>query len=149
MRRHHVIFFLHTDNLMGNFRHGAQREFLTRKNAEYKPAGRAFLRGPLASPPVTTQNAHDIPCRSVYDAYTNHIWVVAMGIVKISDLLHDDIRDASKAMSRSVNAQAEYWIRLGMMSELYPELNHQQIKLLMLKSGSDRLLEVINAINNH
>lgn len=36
-----------------------------------------------------------------------------MGIVKISDLLHDDIRDASKAMSRSVNAQAEYWIRLG------------------------------------
>ncbi|EPK7444124.1 ParD-like family protein, partial [Klebsiella pneumoniae] len=38
---------------------------------------------------------------------------------------------------------------LGMMSELYPELNHQQIKLLMLKSGSDRLLEVINAINNH
>ena len=47
------------------------------------------------------------------------------------------------------NAQAEYWIRLGMMSELYPELNHQQIKLLMLKSGSDRLLEVINAINNH
>lgn len=104
MRRYHVIFFLHTDNLMGNFRHGAQREFLTRKNAEYKPAGRAFL---------------------------------------------DDIRDASKAMSRSVNAQAEYWIRLGMMSELYPELNHQQIKLLMLKSGSDRLLEVINAINNH
>ncbi len=77
------------------------------------------------------------------------LWVVAMGIVKISDLLHDDIRDASKAMSRSVNAQAEYWIRLGMMSELYPELNHQQIKLLMLKSGSDRLLEVINAINNH
>ncbi|WP_304386577.1 hypothetical protein, partial [Klebsiella pneumoniae] len=45
MRRHHVIFFLHTDNLMGNFRHGAQREFLTRKNAEYKPAGRAFLHG--------------------------------------------------------------------------------------------------------
>ncbi|MBO2029345.1 hypothetical protein J4734_14985 [Klebsiella pneumoniae] len=31
-----------------------------------------------------------------------------MGIVKISDLLHDDIRDASKAMSRSVNARAEY-----------------------------------------
>ncbi|UMX88255.1 ParD-like family protein [Klebsiella pneumoniae] len=70
------------------------------------------------------------------------------GIVKISDLLHDDIRDASKAMSRSVNAQAG-WIRLGMMGELYPELNHQRIKLLMLKSGSDRLLEVINAINNH
>jgi hypothetical protein len=146
MRRHHVIFILHTDNLMGNFRHGEWREFLTRKNAENKPAGRAFLHG--LSPP-TPQNAKDIPRWSVYDAYTNHIWTVSMGIVKISDLLHDDIRDASKAMSRSVNAQAEYWIRLGMMSELYPELNHQQIKLLMLKSGSDRLLEVINAINNH
>lgn len=72
-----------------------------------------------------------------------------MPMTSRADLLHDDIRDASKAMSRSVNAQAEYWIRLGMMSELYPELNHQQIKLLMLKSGSDRLLEVINAINNH
>ena len=72
-----------------------------------------------------------------------------MGIVKISDLLHDDIRDASKAMSRSVNAQAEYWLRLGLLCELYPELNYQQIKMMMLKSGSDRLLEVINAVNNH
>ncbi|MGK3224255.1 ParD-like family protein [Enterobacter soli] len=72
-----------------------------------------------------------------------------MGIVKISDLLHDDIRDASKAMSRSVNAQAEYWLRLGMLCELYPDLNYQQIKMMMLKSGSDRLLEVINAVNNH
>lgn len=72
-----------------------------------------------------------------------------MGIVKISDLLHDDIRDASKAMSRFRQCPGGILIRLGMMSELYPELNHQQIKLLMLKSGSDRLLEVINAINNH
>lgn len=72
-----------------------------------------------------------------------------MGIVKISDLLHDDIRDASKSMSRSVNAQAEYWIRLGMMCELYPELNYQQIKMMMLKSGSDRLLEIINAVNSN
>ncbi|EKS7110238.1 ParD-like family protein [Enterobacter ludwigii] len=72
-----------------------------------------------------------------------------MGIVKIPDLLHEDVRDASRAMSRSVNAQAEYWIRLGMMSELYPELNYQQIKMMMLKSGSDRLMEVINAINSH
>lgn len=45
-----------------------------------------------------------------------------MGIVKISDLLHDDIRDASKAMSRSVNARAEYWIRTGMMANSTPSL---------------------------
>ncbi len=145
MRRHHVIFFLHTDNLMGNFRHGAQREFLTRKNAEYKPAGRAFCMV-LAIHATKCQGHPALDCiRCIYES----LRYISMGIVKISDLLHDDIRDASKAMSRSVNAQAEYWIRLGMMSELYPELNHQQIKLLMLKSGSDRLLEVINAINNH
>lgn len=85
-----------------------------------------------------------------YTLYICFIMVcIFMGIVKISDLLHEDIRDASKAMSRSVNAQAEYWIRLGMMSELYPDLNYQQIKMMMLKSGSDRLLEVINAINSH
>lgn len=90
----------------------------------------------------------DFRRQKVYDVYMFYNGIY-MGIVKISDLLHDDIRDASRAMSRSVNAQAEYWIRVGMLSELYPELNHQQIKLLMLKSGSDRLLEVINAINSH
>ncbi|SQC43270.1 Protein of uncharacterised function (DUF3423) [Klebsiella pneumoniae] len=145
MRRHHVIFFLHTDNLMGNFRHGAQREFLTRKNAEYKPLVGLFCMV-LAIYATKCQGHPALDCiRCIYES----LRYISMGIVKISDLLHDDIRDASKAMSRSVNAQAEYWIRLGMMSELYPELNHQQIKLLMLKSGSDRLLEVINAINNH
>ncbi|EIV8404031.1 ParD-like family protein [Escherichia coli] len=71
-----------------------------------------------------------------------------MGIVKISDFLHDDIRDASKAMSRSVNAQAEYWLRLGMLSELYPHLNHHELKMIMLKSASDRLMEVINAASS-
>ncbi len=94
-----------------------------------------------------------ISVTTVCETYTLYICSIAeymlMGIVKISDLLHEDVRDASRAMSRSVNAQAEYWIRLGMMSELYPELNYQQIKMMMLKSGSDRLMEVINAINSH
>ncbi|HBW0533712.1 TPA: ParD-like family protein [Klebsiella pneumoniae] len=71
-----------------------------------------------------------------------------LGIAKISDMLHEDVRDASKAMSRSVNAQAEYWIGIGMLSELYPELYYQQIKMMMLKPGSDRLMEVINATNS-
>ncbi len=145
MRRHHVIFFLHTDNLMGNFRHGAQREFLTRKMLNISPLVGLFCMV-LAIHATKCQGHPALDCiRCIYES----LRYISMGIVKISDLLHDDIRDASKAMSRSVNARAEYWIRLGMMSELYPELNHQQIKLLMLKSGSDRLLEVINAINNH
>ena len=59
-----------------------------------------------------------------------------MGIVKISDLLHDDIRDASKAMSRSVNAQAEYWIRLGTVSYTHlraHETRHDLVCRLLLE----------------
>ncbi len=103
---------------------------------------------PAANNPNGRVEPRDFSGQKAYDTYMFY-YGIYMGIVKISDLLHDDIRDASRAMSRSVNAQAEYWIRVGMMSELYPELNHQQIKLLMLKSGSDRLLEVINAIHSH
>lgn len=72
-----------------------------------------------------------------------------MGIVKIFDLLYDDICDVSKVMFCFVNVQVEYWICLGMMSEFYFEFNYQQIKLLMLKFGFDCLLEVINVINNY
>lgn len=50
-----------------------------------------------------------------------------MGILKITDRLHDEIRKSSKAMSRSINAQAEFWIKIGRLSELYPNLTYQQI----------------------
>ena len=73
MRRHHVIFFLHTDNLMGNFRHGAQREFLTRKNAEYKPAGRAFLHD-------ARHPRHKMPRTSRAGLYTMYIRIITVYI---------------------------------------------------------------------
>lgn len=50
-----------------------------------------------------------------------------MGILKITDLLHDEIRRSSRAMSRSINAQAEFWIKIGRLSELYPTLTYQEI----------------------
>ncbi|WP_265260388.1 ParD-like family protein [Serratia marcescens] len=50
-----------------------------------------------------------------------------MGIVKISDALHDDLRLASLTMTRSINAQAEYWIRIGMLAEFHPELTYPQL----------------------
>ncbi|ANM80501.1 hypothetical protein A4U88_2887 [Serratia marcescens] len=50
-----------------------------------------------------------------------------MGIVKISDVLHDDLRLASLTMTRSINAQAEYWIRIGMLAEFHPELTYPQL----------------------
>jgi len=45
-----------------------------------------------------------------------------MGIVKISDDLHEDARVASKAMSRLINAQAEHWMKIGMLVEANPQM---------------------------
>ncbi len=59
-----------------------------------------------------------------------------MGIVKISDALHDSVRTASTALSRSINAQAEHWMRVGMMAELQPQLTYSDIcQLLIQQTG--------------
>lgn len=50
-----------------------------------------------------------------------------MGIVKISEDLHEEIRKASGAMHRSINSQAEFWIKMGMMAELNPHLTFNQL----------------------
>lgn len=62
-----------------------------------------------------------------------------MGIVKISDALHDSVRTASTALSRSINAQAEHWMRVGMMAELHPQLTYSDIcQQLLQQAGSAR-----------
>ncbi|MEZ3498305.1 ParD-like family protein [Pantoea sp. KPR_PJ] len=64
-----------------------------------------------------------------------------MGIVKISDLMHENLRIASQAMSRSINAQAEHWLKLGMLAELYPQFTQQELAQMLirveLENGSD------------
>lgn len=50
-----------------------------------------------------------------------------MGIVKINDELHEEIRKASSVMVRSINAQAEYWIKMGMLAEANPNMSFSQI----------------------
>jgi hypothetical protein len=50
-----------------------------------------------------------------------------MGIVKIGDDLHEEIRKASSTMLRSINAQAEFWIKIGMLAETNPTKNYQQL----------------------
>jgi len=45
-----------------------------------------------------------------------------MGIVKISEQMHENLRLTSGALSRSINAQAEHWLRVGMLAELNPNL---------------------------
>jgi hypothetical protein len=50
-----------------------------------------------------------------------------MGIVNIEDDLHDQLRRATKVSCRSINAQAAYWIKIGMLCEADPSLNFSQI----------------------
>lgn len=65
-----------------------------------------------------------------------------VGILKISDQMHDNIRTASYALSRSINAQAEHWLRIGMLCELNPGLCYEEICQLLLRAshtGEDAL----------
>lgn len=57
-----------------------------------------------------------------------------MGIVKISDQMHDNLRVAGNALSRSINAQAEHWMRVGMLTEMHPELDHREICQLLIRA---------------
>jgi hypothetical protein len=50
-----------------------------------------------------------------------------MGIVNIDDDLHDLLRRASKVSCRSINAQAAYWIKVGMLCETNPTLGFTEI----------------------
>lgn len=50
-----------------------------------------------------------------------------MGIVNIEDDLHDQLRRASKISCRSINAQAAYWIKVGMLCETNPTLGFAEI----------------------
>jgi hypothetical protein len=50
-----------------------------------------------------------------------------MGIVKIDDALHAQARRASAVMCRSINAQAEFWMKIGMLAEANPTLSFSDI----------------------
>jgi hypothetical protein len=50
-----------------------------------------------------------------------------MGIVKIDEQLHADVRRASSVMCRSINAQAEFWMKIGMLAEANPTLSFNDI----------------------
>lgn len=58
-----------------------------------------------------------------------------MGIVNIEDELHEQLRKASKVSCRSINAQAAFWIRIGMLCELSPQLTFQQIVVRELQQA--------------
>ncbi|MCV2354883.1 ParD-like family protein [Paucibacter sp. B2R-40] len=68
-----------------------------------------------------------------------------MGIVKISDQMHESLRLASNALSRSINAQAEHWMRIGLLAELHPDLDHREITLLLIRAEQEGGLDLATA----
>tara|TARA_B110000211_G_scaffold221431_1_gene269046 strand:- start:4061 stop:4279 length:219 start_codon:yes stop_codon:yes gene_type:complete len=67
-----------------------------------------------------------------------------MGIVKITDDLHDEIRKSSTVMSRSINSQAEFWIKMGMLAELNPTLTFHEILRKELLKETLTVAEVLH-----
>jgi hypothetical protein len=50
-----------------------------------------------------------------------------LGIVKIDEALHEEVRRASSVMCRSINAQAEFWMKVGRLAEANPTLTFNEI----------------------
>lgn len=91
---------------------------------------------------IATNQPTIVQPTEVCDKHTKHIRFVyqlntvnLMGIVKITDQLHEQLRLASAAMDRSINAQAEFWIKIGLLAELNPHLPYNELinKLLLDK----------------
>lgn len=62
-----------------------------------------------------------------------------MGIVKIDDALHEEARRASTVMCRSINAQAEFWMKIGMLAEANPALSFNEIVKLQFEAAHVRV----------
>lgn len=66
-----------------------------------------------------------------------------MGIVKINDGLHAEVRRASAVMCRSINAQAEFWMKIGMLAEANPSVSYNDILKMQLDEAGAEPPDVI------
>ena len=62
-----------------------------------------------------------------------------MGIVKITDDLHEELRKASDVMCRSINAQAEYWMKIGMLAQSNPDMSFNEIVQMQLRGAQEKI----------
>lgn len=69
-----------------------------------------------------------------------------MGIVNIEDDLHEQLRLASKASYRSINAQASFWIKIGMLCELNPGLTFHELAARELRAAGVDAAELAPAL---
>lgn len=74
-----------------------------------------------------------IPMCSIRNDYISFNWW-HMGIIKISENMHERLRSTSTALSRSINAQAEHWLRVGMLAELNPSLSYGDICRMLIEA---------------
>ena len=58
-----------------------------------------------------------------------------MGIVNIDDELHDQLRKGSVVSCRSINGQAAFWIKIGMLCEMNPTRSFNEIVATELRSA--------------
>lgn len=58
-----------------------------------------------------------------------------MGIVNIDDELHDQLRKASTVSIRSINAQAAFWLKIGMLCEMSPTMSFNEIVARELRAA--------------
>lgn len=52
-------------------------------------------------------------------------------------------------MSRSINSQAEFWIKMGMLAELHPQLTFNQIMADLMQSVNVSAKNVAVAVENN
>ena len=67
-----------------------------------------------------------------------------MGIVKISDQLHEEVRKNSVVMERSINSQAEFWMKIGRLAEQNPSLTYEQILEQEMRQQKVQKVRLIN-----
>lgn len=67
-----------------------------------------------------------------------------MGIVKISDELHEEVRKTSHVMERSINSQAEFWLKIGRIAEQNPKLTYEQIIEREMRSQNVTSVRLVN-----
>ncbi|MBN9081755.1 MAG: hypothetical protein BGP04_10560 [Rhizobiales bacterium 62-17] len=66
-----------------------------------------------------------------------------MGIVKIDDELHEEVRRASAVMCRSINAQAEFWMKIGMIAEAHPTLSFNDIVKMQFQTAQVQVAQLM------
>lgn len=67
-----------------------------------------------------------------------------MGIVKISDELHEEVRKNSSVMERSINSQAEFWLKIGRLAEQNPTLTYEEILRREMKTQNVTTVRLVN-----